>query len=49
MFELAFVAAMVGCFCLLLGVVYPLGALIVYPVYRKLGGRKRLADYMKGL
>ena len=46
MFELAYIAAMFGGFCLILGVVYPLCALLVYPIYRKLGGSMGLKEYM---
>lgn len=39
----------VGAFCLILGVVYPICAIIVYPFYRMLGGKKSFFDYMRSL
>ena len=36
-------------FCLLLGVVYPICAIIVYPLYVAFGGEQKFFDYMKKL
>lgn len=35
--------------CFLLGVVYPLCAIIVYPFYVAFGGKQKFLDYMKNL
>ena len=35
--------------CFLLGVVYPICAIIVYPFYVAFGGKQKFFDYMKNL
>ena len=49
MFELMYGAALIGGFCLLCGVIYPIGAAIVYPFYRWRGGKQSFIEYMKSL
>lgn len=39
----------IGGIGILFGIVYPLTALLFYPVYRFLGGRKGIKKYMKGI
>ena len=36
-------------FCFLLGVVYPICAIIFYPIYVIFGGKQKFSDYMKNL
>lgn len=38
-----------GGFCVLFGVLYPLGAMIIYPFYRMFGGEQSFVDYMRSL
>lgn len=38
-----------GGFLFVLGVVYPVLAILVYPVYRLLGGRDSFKEYIKSL
>ena len=40
---------MMGGMCFIFGVAYPVAALIGYPVYRRLGGKMTLGEYMRGL
>lgn len=44
MFELLIVLAAV---CLLLGVAYPVAAILAYPVYKKFGGDMSLREYIR--
>lgn len=46
MFELLFC---VFGFCFLIGVVYPLCSILIYPLYRILGGKQKLYDYLRNL
>ena len=46
MFEVLF---FVGGLCLILGVVYPVCSILVYPFYRILGGKQKLLDYLRDL
>ena len=49
MLEFACGMFLIGILCALFGLIYPLCALIAYPIYRLLGGRKRLVKYIKEL
>lgn len=44
MFEVLFY---VGGFCLILGIGYPLCAILVYPFYKLMGGKQKFVDYMR--
>lgn len=46
MFEVLF---LVGGLCLILGVVYPACAILVYPFYKLMGGKRKFLDYMGSL
>ncbi len=46
MFEVLF---FVGVFCLILGVVYPVCSILVYPFYRIFGGKQKFLDYLRDL
>lgn len=46
MFELLFY---VFGLCFLVGVGYPLFSILIYPLYRILGGKQKLYDYLRGL
>lgn len=46
MFELLFY---VFGFCFLIGVGYPLFSVLIYPLYRILGGKKKLNNYLRDL
>lgn len=46
MFEVLF---FVGSFCLILGVVYPVCSILVYPFYRIFGGKQKFLDYLRDL
>ena len=46
MFEILFY---VGGFCLILGIGYPLCAILVYPFYKLMGGKQNFVDYMRSL
>ena len=46
MFEVLF---LVGGLCLILGVVYPVCSILVYPFYRILGGKQKFFDFMRDL
>lgn len=46
MFEVLFFA---GCFCFILGVVYPVCSILVYPFYRIFGGKQKFLDYLRDL
>ena len=35
--------------CLFLGIGYPICAIILYPIYTALGGKKKLNDYIENL
>ena len=35
--------------CLFFGIGYPVGAILLYPIYKALGGKKKLNDYIKNL
>lgn len=35
--------------CFLFGVVYPMCAIIAYPIYIAFGGKQKFFDYMKNL
>lgn len=37
------------CICLFFGIGYPVGAIILYPIYTTLGGKKNLREYIKNL
>lgn len=37
------------CICLFFGIGYPVGAIILYPLYTALGGNKNLREYIKNL
>lgn len=39
----------VGGFCFLLGIGYPLCSILVYPIYRILGGKQKFLDYLRDL
>jgi hypothetical protein len=49
MFGLIYVLAVLSALCLVFGVVYPLVAVLLYPVYRRLGGRLSLREYIRSL
>lgn len=46
MFEVLF---FVGGFCFILGVVYPVCSILVYPFYRIFGGKQKFLDYLRDL
>lgn len=46
MFEVLF---FVGGFCFLVGVVYPLCSILIYPFYRIFGGKQKFFDYLRDL
>ena len=35
--------------CLFFGIGYPVGAILLYPIYKALGGKKNLREYIKNL
>ena len=35
--------------CLFFGIGYPVGAILLYPIYTDLGGKKNLREYIKNL
>ena len=35
--------------CLLFGVVYPVFAILIYPIYRLLGGNRKFCEYVRGM
>lgn len=35
--------------CFFFGVVYPLAAMMFYPLYKKLGGKQNFKDYVRSL
>ena len=35
--------------CLFLGIGYPVGAILLYPLYTALGGKKKLNEYINNL
>ena len=35
--------------CLFFGIGYPVGAILLYPVYVALGGKRNIQDYIKNL
>ena len=35
--------------CLFFGIGYPVGAILLYPIYTALGGKKSLREYIKNL
>ena len=37
------------CICLFFGIGYPVGAILLYPIYTDLGGKKNLREYIKNL
>ena len=43
-----FLAAIL-CICLFFGIGYPVGAILLYPLYIALGGKKKLNEYIKNL
>ena len=43
-----FLIAILG-ICFLLGVGYPICAILLYPIYTALGGKKNLREYIKNL
>ena len=38
-----------GGVCFTFGIVYPLIAILFYPIYRYMGGKKNFKEYVKGL
>lgn len=49
MFEFVYIMAFFGGICFLFGVVYPVAAILCFPIYRALGGRQCLWDYICSL
>ena len=43
-----FLAAIL-CICLFFGIGYPVGAILLYPLYTAFGGKKKLNEYIKNL
>ena len=43
-----FLAAIL-CICLFFGIGYPVGAILLYPLYTALGGKKKLNEYINNL
>ena len=37
------------CICLFFGIGYPVAAILLYPIYTALGGKKNLREYIKNL
>ena len=37
------------CICLFFGIVYPVGAILLYPLYTAMGGKKTINEYIKNL
>ena len=37
------------CICLFFGIGYPVIAILLYPIYAALGGKKNLREYIKNL
>ena len=37
------------CICLFFGIGYPVGAILLYPIYAALGGKKKLNEYINNL
>ena len=37
------------CICLFFGIGYPVGAILLYPIYTAFGGKKNLREYIKNL
>ena len=48
-YEWFYVLAAICGACFLFGVVYPATALLLYPIYRLLGGRDSLREYIRRL
>lgn len=46
MIEILFI---IGGICFLLGVVYPVFAILVYPIYRFMGGDMKFVEYVRNL
>lgn len=46
MFEILFTMAGI---CFLFGLVYPVGAVLFYPIYRLLGGDLKFGEYVRSL
>ena len=38
-----------GGMCFIFGIVYPLMAILFYPIYKYMGGKKNFKEYMKDL
>ena len=43
-----FLAAIL-CICLFFGIGYPVGAILLYPLYTAFGGKKKLNEYINNL
>lgn len=37
------------CICLFLGIGYPVGAILLYPLYTAMGGKKTINEYINNL
>lgn len=37
------------CICLFFGIGYPVGAILLYPLYTAMGGNKKLNEYINNL
>lgn len=44
-----YILILAGGTCFTFGIVYPLIALLIYPIYKYMGGQKRFKEYMKDL
>ena len=49
MYEALCVLLMLGAVCFLFGVVYPVGVVLSYPIYKKFGGDMNFREYMSQL
>lgn len=47
MFEVMYMLMAAGGLCFLFGVVYPVAAILAYPIYRKFGGNQSLREYIR--